>query len=243
MLALPADFSSAQAQGPAIEPEAMQLLKRMTDFLGGAQEFGVEAENWLEDVSVSGEKIQYGFTSDLKIKRPDRLRAERTAYRSKQEFLYDGKTLTIYDPATNHYASEAAPDNIDELLHFARDTLDIVPPVGDLVFTNAYDLLTSQITSAKVVGKALLDGVVCDHLAFTSPLVDWQVWISEGDKPLPYRYVLTTMDDPAYPQYTVTMSNWNLDLKFDKEVFEFAMPAGATEIDFLRIDAEPSSAP
>lgn len=236
IVAFPADFQAAWAEGPAVEPEATRILKRMTDYLGGLEEFGVEAENWIEDVSVSGEKTQYGFTSSVKIQRPNRLRAERTAYASKQEFLYDGKTLTIYDPNTNHYATETAPDNIDDMLHFARESLDLVPPVGDLVFTNAYDLLTAQITSGKVIGKALVDGVVCDHIAFTSPLVDWQLWIAEGDEPLPYRYVLTTMDDPAYPQYSVTMSNWNPELKFDKKVFEFVKPVGAKQIEFLRID-------
>ena len=236
IVASPAEFQAARAEGSAIEPEATRLLKRMTDYLGGLEEFGVQAENWLEDVSVSGEKTQNGFTSSVKIQRPNRLWAERTTHDSKQEFLYDGKTLTIYNPKTNHFASESAPDNLDDTLHFARDTLDVVPPVGDLIFSNAYDLLTAQITSGKVIGKALVDGVVCDHLAFRSPLVDWQVWIAEGDEPLPYRYVLTTMDDPAYPQYTVTMSNWNPELKFDKKVFEFIKPAGATQIEFLRSD-------
>ncbi|MEJ2086552.1 MAG: DUF2092 domain-containing protein, partial [Acidobacteriota bacterium] len=112
----------------------------------------------------------------------------------------------------------------------------------DMVFTNAYELLMAPVTSGGVVGKSIVGGVRCDHLAFRTPLVDWQIWIADGDEPLPYKYVLTTMDDPALPQYLVLMSDWNVDPKFDETLFEISAPEGAQEIDFLRIDADPSSA-
>jgi hypothetical protein len=106
-----------------------------------------------------------------------------------------------------------------------------------MVFTNAYDLLTASITEGVVVGKSIVGGVKCDHLAFRTPVVDWQIWIADGDEPLPHKYVLTTMDDPAYPQYLVLMSNWNVTPDIDEEMFMFTSPPGATEIEFLRSDA------
>ena len=125
------------------------------------------------------------------------------------------------------------PGNLDDALHFGRDELGLVPPSGDMIFSNAFELLTSGITSAGVVGKSLVQGVMCDHLAFRNPYVDWQIWIAEGDKPLPYKYVLTTMDDPAFPQYMVFMSNWNTSPKVDSSLVEFEAPEGALEIDFI----------
>lgn len=226
----------ALAEESGIEPEAARLLKGMTDYLSGLQKFSVDAENWLEDVNLSGEKIQYGFASSMVVQRPNKLHAERAAYRSEQHFIYDGNTLTIFDPEQNYYASTAAPDNLDDLLHFARDALDIVPPVGDMVFTNAYDLLTAGVASGRVIAKVLVGDVECHHLAFTGPLVDWQVWIADGDEPLPYRYVLTTKDDPAFPQYEVAMSNWNTAPEVDDSRFEFTPPHDAAEIDFIRLE-------
>ena len=32
----------------------------------------------------------------------------------EQRFFYDGKTLTLYNPAAKVYATEAAPDTIEE---------------------------------------------------------------------------------------------------------------------------------
>jgi hypothetical protein len=235
--------SHAWAQGPAIEPEATRLLKRMTDYLGGLERFSLDTDNMLEDVLVSGQKLQYGFSSSVSVRRPDRLRAARTGDVRQQLLLYDGASLTIHDPKENYFARAAAPDDIDGMLHFARDTLDIVPPSGDLIYTNAFDLLMANVTEGAVVGKAMVGGVRCDHLAFRTPTVDWQIWIADGDKPLPYRYVLTTMDDPAFPQYLVLMSNWNVDPKLDDALFRFAKPEGAKEIEFLRTDARRSSKP
>jgi hypothetical protein len=234
---LSVSITPARAEGPAIEPEATQLLKRMTDYLGDLDRFSLDTDNMLEDVLVTGQKIQYDFTSSVRIQRPDRLQAERTGDLLRQLLVYDGATLTIYNPEDGYYAKAAAPDNIDGVLHFARDTLDIVPPVGDIVFTNAFDLLTASVTSGFVVGKSMVGGVRCDHLAFRTPVVDWQIWIADGDQPLPYKYVLTTMDDPAHPQYLVLMSNWNVAPDFDAAMFQFTKPADATEIDFLRMDS------
>lgn len=236
-VALAVSATPVLAQGPAIEPEATRLLKRMTDYLGGLEGFSLDTDNMLEDVLVSGQKIQYDFTSEVVIHRPNKMRVERTGDLLNQVFFYDGKTLAIYNPDDSLYARAAAPDNIDDLLVFARDTLDIVPPTGDMVFTNAYELLSAAVTEGVVVGKSIVGGVTCDHLAFRSPLVDWQIWIADGDEPLPYKYVLTTMDDPAYPQYLVLMSNWNVTPDLDEEIFIFTAPPGATEIEFLRMDA------
>ena len=228
--------TDVRAQVPAVEPDATRILKRMTDYLGRLQRFSLDTENMLDDVLVSGEKIQNDFTASLVLQRPNKLRAERTAYLFKQLFVYDGKTLTMYNPEDNYYAAAAAPDGIDGMLHFARDTLDIVPPVGDLVFTDAFDLLTASVTSGGVVGKAVVGGVQCDHLFFSSPLVDWQIWIADGDRPLPYKYVLTTKDDPVHPQYIVLMSNWNIAPEVNDALFEFTPPQGVKEIEFIRMD-------
>ncbi len=226
----------AQAQTPIVEPDATRILKRMTDYIGHLQRFSLDTDNMYEDVLVSGQKIQYDFTASVVIRRPNRLRAEQAGDLFQQLLVYDGKTLTIYNPGDNYYAATAAPDNIDDLLHFARDTLDIVPPTGDIIFTNAFELLTANITSAVVIGKSMVGGVKCDHLAITNPVVDWQIWIADGDEPLPYKYVLTTKDDPVHPQYIVFMSNWNIEPKVKDATFEFTPPKGAQEIEFIRMD-------
>jgi len=237
----PAHEVSGKWGGP-IDPDALQILKGMTDYLGSLQQFGMHTENTYEDVLATGQKIQFGFSTNIVVQRPNKIRAERVEETAHQLFIYDGAELYMYEGGADFFAKIDVPDNIDDFLHFARDRLDLVPPAGDMVFTNAFDLLTASVTSAFVVGEAEIDGVRCYHLAFTTPMVDWQIWIAEGDRPLPHKYVLTTRDDPAQPQFVTLVSNWNTEPKITNETFEFDPPATAIEIDFIRVDAGSGSA-
>jgi hypothetical protein len=163
------------------------------------------------------------------------LRAERTGDIVSQVFYYNGKTLTLYNPAEKFYATVAAPATVDAALDFARSKLDVLAPASDLLYRDAYQRLTQDVTSGFVVGKAAIGGVKCDQLAFSGPEVDWQIWIADGDKPLPRKYVITTKDVKGWPQYTVTMSDWILAPNVGADQFNFVPPEGATKIDFLRM--------
>lgn len=224
---------AAQAQGPGVDPEAERLLRRMTDYMAGLQQFSVGTQNTLEAVLVSGQKIQFVVNASVALRRPNKLRAERAGDTVSQEFYYDGKALTLYNPADKVYATVAAPDTIEGMLDFARDRLDIVAPAGDFLYRNAFDSLMQATTSGFVVGKAMIDGAKCDHLAFRGPDVDWQVWIAEGDQPLPRRYVVITKDPASHPAFTAVMTNWNVAPNLTEAHFSFVPPAGAKAIDFL----------
>jgi hypothetical protein len=247
MLAVAAGSAAGEAPivgkwGGPIDPDALQILKGMTDYLGSLQQFAMHTENTYEDVLFSEQKIQFGYSTEVVVQRPNKIRAERTEGIAHQFFVYDGAKLSMYEGGADFFATIEVPDTIDGFLHFARDRLDLVPPVGDMVFENAFELLTASVTSAFVVGEAEIGGVRCYHLAFTTPVVDWQVWVAEGDKPLPYKYVLTTRDDPAQPQFVTMISDWNTEPKITNETFEFDPPATAMEIDFIGADAGSGSA-
>ena len=238
---LPSSAGAAGAQASAVEPEATRILKRMTDYVGSLKSFSLDTQNTIEEVRDSGQKIQHDFATRVAVQRPDKLRSERIGDTQSQLVVCDGKTLTIYDREHDTWASAAAPPDLDGTLHFARDSLDLVPPAGDIVFTDAYALLTASITSGSVVGKATIGGVRCDQLAFRSPGVDWQIWIAEGDRPLPQKYVLTTTGDPAQPEFVTLMNGWNVAPKLDASMFRFSAPKGAKKVEFLRIDQNAAS--
>jgi hypothetical protein len=224
---------AAQAQPTGIDPEAQRLLKASTDFLASQQRFSADTRNTLEVVLKSGQKIEFNHTARVSAQRPNMLRAERTGDLVNQLFVYDGKTLTLYNPKDKAFAQVAAPDTLEGMLEFARTKLDIVAPAGDLLDKNAYGILMDGVTDGFVVGKAVIEGVRCDHLAFRAPHVDWQIWVQEGAQPLPRRLVITTRDLPNAPQFAVTMTKWNLKPTFEAQTFKFTPPAGATKVDFL----------
>jgi hypothetical protein len=127
----------------------------------------------------------------------------------------------------------AAPDTLEGMLDFAFTKLDIVAPAGDLLYKNAYDILMDGVTDGFVVGKAVIEGVLCDHLAFRAPHVDLQIWVQEGAQPLLRKLVITTRDLPNAPQFAVTVTKWNLKPEFGPQTFTFQPPAGAKKVEFL----------
>jgi len=224
---------AAQAQSAGIAPEAKQMLKASTDFLASQQQFTADTRNTLEIVLKSGQKIEFNSTGRQSIQRPNKLRAERTGDLVDQVFVYDGKTLTLSNPQEKIYAQVAAPGTLEDMLDFARTKLDIVAPAGDLIYKNAYDILMDGVTEGIVVGKAVIEGVLCDHLAFRAPELDWQIWIQQGAQPLPRRIVITTLDLPNAPQFGITITKWDLQPTFDAKTFTFTPAAGMKQIEFL----------
>lgn len=232
-LAMVSVAAQAQAQSAGVAPEAKQILKASTDFLASQQRFTADTRNSLEIVLKNGQKIEFNSTGHQFVQRPDKLRSERSGDLVEQLFVYDGKSLTLYQPQEKVYAQVAAPATLEEMLDFARIKYDIVAPFGDMIFKNAYDILMDGVIEGIVVGQAVIEGVVCDHLAFRAEFVDWQIWIQQGAQPLPRRIVITTLDLPSAPQFAVTVTRWNLEPTFDAQTFTFTPPAGVKQIEIL----------
>src|SRR6266403_2655710 len=224
---------TGHAQPTGIDPQAEKLLRRMSDYLASRQQFTAKAESTLEVVLTSGQKIQFDSPATLEVSRPNKLRAHRKGDIANQEFFYDGKTLTLYSPRENLYATTAAPPTLDAMLDFAREKLDVIAPGAEILYGNAAERMLKVTTSGFVVGKSAVEGVKCTHLAFRGAEVDWQIWIEDGDKPLPRKFVLTSKQVAGAPEFTVLMSSWDLTPKLTEREFTFVPPKGAKKIEFL----------
>ena len=242
VLVLAATVSTeVRAQTPAVDPAATQILKRMTDYLGGLQKFSVHTQNTLEDELDSGHRIDIDVSASVIVSRPNKLSAERKGDLIDQIFYYNGKTLTLYNPSDKVYATEPAPGKIEEMLDFARESLGLTVPVADLVYSNAFPLLMQEVTLAVVVGKAVIGGVKCDHLLFSRPGVDFQVWVADAGQPLPYKYVVTDTGTPNLLSITTVMSDWNTAPAVGDARFSFEPPQGVKQIDFMPLETSSGS--
>jgi hypothetical protein len=225
--------TEVRAQAPAVDPAATKILQRMTDYLGSLKQFSVHTQITLEDLLASGHRVDFDVSANVSISRPNKLHAERKGDLIDQTFYYDGKTLTLYNPSDKVYATEPAPGTIEELLDYARESLGLTVPVADLVYRNAFSLLMQDVTLAVVVGKAVIGGVRCDHLVFSRPGVDFQVWVADGDQPLPYKYVVTDTGIPGRLSVTTVMSDWNVAPAVVDSRFTFVVPQGVERITFM----------
>jgi hypothetical protein len=231
----------SRAQGADVDPEAVKLLRRMTDYLGSLQQFSVHTQTTIEDVLASGHRVDFDVSANVIVSRPNKLYAERKGDLIDQIFSYDGKTLTLYNPSDKVYATEPAPGTIEEMLDFARESLGLTVPAADLVYRNAFPLLMQDVTFAAVVGKAVIGGVTCDHVLFSRPGVDFQVWVAAGGQPLPCKYVVTDTGTPARLSVTTVMSDRNVAPAVADGQFTFVPPQGAKPITFMPLETSSGS--
>jgi len=226
------------AEPPDVQPKAYQILRKMSEYMDGLEQFSAQAENALDALLVSGEKLQYNNPVVFSVKRPNKMRADRKGDNFNQALYYNGSTLTLYQREKNCYATVPAPATIEGMLEFARQSLDLYAPAGDLLYKNAYNLLLEDVSSGYYVGSGIVDGTRCHHLAFRAKEVDWQIWIEEGDKPLPKRFIITSKWMTGAPQCIVTLKNWNLSPQLKDENFNFLPSKDMEKIDFISLATE-----
>ena len=71
----------------------------------------------------SGQKIEFGETRQIVLRRPDHLRIDATKRDgSKSVFLFDGKDITVVHPQENVYATVAKPGSVDEAMTYFVQT-------------------------------------------------------------------------------------------------------------------------
>jgi hypothetical protein len=230
LVTLPFDSRAGDA---SIDSRATQILQKMSDYLGNLQQFSVHTQNTLEDVLDSGNRVDYEVAAKVTISRPNKLRAERKGDLVNQVFVYDGKTLMLYNPSEKVYATEPAPRTIEEMLTFTRESLGLMVPVADLVYRNNYSLLMQDVSMAIVIGKSMIGGVKCDHLLFSRPGVDYQVWVADSGPPLPYKYVVTDTGIYARLSISTVMSDWNVAPSVVDDWFSVVPPKEAQRIGFM----------
>lgn len=219
----------AQAEAPTRDPEAIQALEKMGAYLRTLSNFQVSGDGSTEEVLGTGQVIQLPGSVDLLVSRPNRLRANLYSTLKRREYYYDGKSFTVFAPRMGYYAVVEAPGTIKELIDQATERLDLVLPFADLFELGIDPALTSRITSAFFVSTDVIGDEVCNHFAFRQQGVDWQIWIRDGEQPLPCKWVITSTTDPAQPDYEMEFT-WNLSPTIPKEAFTFVPPEGADRI-------------
>jgi hypothetical protein len=231
----------ASDDSASIDPDAVAALDKMGRYLRTLKSIQVRANVTSEEVTMDGQKVAHTSVVDLLAQRPNRLRAEVANDRAPRVFFYNGKTFTMYAPKLQYYAQTPAPSTINGLADQLDDKYDIDLPLVDLFRWGTTESDFKELTSAVDLGPSVVDGTTCDQYVFRQAGLDWQLWIQQGDYPLPRKLVITTTTDDARPQHT-SVWTWNLAPSFNEAEFEFTPPTGARRISFVDYMAERSVA-
>ena len=210
--------------------EARAILKAMSDYVGGQKTFELTFDSAIEVITPELEKIQFTSSGSALVSRPDKIRAHRIGGFSEVELYFDGTTASVNGKSVNGYTQIEATGTLDDLIHALRAGHGVALPGADLLLTNSYDLLIADVLEAKYLGRGVVAGVECEHLAFRNFDTDWQLWVQVGDHPAPRKLVITSKTVNSAPQYSVVVTDWNTGVEPEPEAFEFTPPEGAERL-------------
>jgi hypothetical protein len=225
----------------SIEPEAVEILKEMSEYMVPLKAFSVRFHETLDEELDSGQVVDGGRSVELSLRKPDRLRINSMAGTKVKEIYYSGKSVTVYDKNSNYYGTVDAPGTLRETKLFLAEEYGIVIPLADFIDRGALRTLAENAERGVVVGPAHVLGTLCNQLAFRQEDIDWQIWIQADGDPLPRKLVITDRKTEGNPRYTLILDSWTVNPDLPETLFTFVAPEGAEKIEFYQPDEEADS--
>ncbi|HEY6816657.1 MAG TPA: DUF2092 domain-containing protein [Croceibacterium sp.] len=220
--------TSAAAEEP-VDARAVDALKRMSGFLTSLQTFRLTSVSTLDVVTADDQKVQLDAVSHYQVKRPGIVIDLKSDQRSRQ-YYYDGKQFTVFAPQLGYYSTVPAPPTNREFLAEIYARTGIQLPLEDLFrWADQDNSDIAKLTSAFNAGTATIDGAATDHWVFRTDEFDWEIWIEQGDRPVPRKYVLIDRTDSALPAFSARLA-WELNPALDAAAFTFVPGADAIAI-------------
>jgi hypothetical protein len=239
--------NAARAQAAtAQQDDARTILKVMSDYVSSQQTIELTFDSDIEVITPQLEKIQFTNSGEALVSRPDKLRAHRVGGYADVALYFDGKTASVFGKNVNGYAQFAAPGTLDQLFAALRAGHGVALPGADFLLSNPYAALVAEVMEAKHIGRGVIDGVECEHLAFRNFDTDWQLWVEVGANPIPRKVVITSKTINGAPQYTFRVKSWKTGFEPPAGAFTFTPPAGVAKLDpnnLIFLDELPPEAP
>jgi hypothetical protein len=238
-------MAAAAPMASADESGALRILKAMADHVSSQPSLTLKYDSDMEIVTSALEKIQFSASGEAMLSRPDKFRISRTGGYADIELVSDGIHVTLSDKDHKRFAQVPGSGSFDQIVDRLRTELMVELPGADLLLSKAYDELAAGVIEAKHVGRGVVEGVECEHLAFRNTDTDWQIWIEAGERPVPRKYVITSKTVAAAPQYTLRIRDWKSGVSINPEAFKYTPPAdysGVAVTALTDIDEVPAGA-
>jgi hypothetical protein len=226
--------AKVEVNAPAkVDPDAVAALRRMSSYLTSLKTAQIESKGSLDVVTNDGQRIQMDGLTNYKLRKPGFV-IDFNSDLKKRRFFYDGKTFTEYSPTTGFYATVPAPPTNGEALAAMYKNYGISLPLADLFrWSDPNGTRDDSLTSAYQVGTATLDGVPTDHYAFREGNTDWELWVQQGDQPLPRKLVIVDRSDAARPTFAARL-DWKVNPPLGDQDFTFKPGAKDKHIQFAK---------
>lgn len=213
----------------ADEADARRIIAEMSEYLAAQDALSFDFDSSVEIVTAENQKLAIASSGSIAMERPGKIHASRRGGFASIDATFDGQTLSVANLTTNVYAQVEFSGTVETAVELLRTDYGHPIPGADLLSADVGSLLMADITDVKDLGSGIIRGEECDHLAFRTPTVDWQIWVSQSDTPYPCRYVITTKTITGSPQYILDITSWGQGSASND--FSFNAADGAIQVD------------
>jgi hypothetical protein len=222
----------AQDSGIRQDAKAIDVLKNMSAYAASLERVAIKGVSFSDARLGGGLMVSNSTEVRVSIDRPGSLHISSfDGVQTKELFFHDG-TLTVFNSEKGYYAQSSIPKGIEAAMEFALEELEVEAPLMDLIRQDvSTHLIGSQETILYLTDKSRAAGVDCHHIAIRGAETDVQLWVEEGERPLPRKIMITSRWEGGSPRFTSNLM-WDLDPDFDQDRFKFKAPEGSINIGF-----------
>ena len=207
-----------------VDPKADALLRSMGDLLASTPAFRFTTDEHHERLRRNGERVTREFSRTATVRRPDRIRFDLQGKERDGSIYYDGKKLSFVGHESKLWAQTGVPPTIDEAMDYVAVRLGLPVPMADILYSSPYEALMGEGTSGTYEGTERLGAKSCHRLSFASDVVDYQVWVEDGERPLPCQLEMRYKLDAGTPTSRITFKDFDLSPSIDDSQFTFTPP-------------------
>jgi hypothetical protein len=215
---------SVQAGEPRVDPRADALVRRMSDLLGHARTIRFEATEVRTRTAADGVTVTQRLARRVRVRRPDAFRQRIRSKDRDQVIWLEAGSLTFQSNRQRAYAQVSVPATIDDAVAYLTAQLAVPMPLGPLLHSSPHTALIAADTTARALGVATIDHDKCRHVTLRREAIDQDIWIHEGDRPLPCRLRVVYKRLPGRPIRDLTFYDWELDVRLARDTFRFVPP-------------------
>jgi len=230
--------TAASAPAAAVDQRALDALNAMQTYIRSLRSFEVTADTVTDSVLDNGQNAALVRQVVIKVKQPDRMRAEITGDGNVIGMVYDGQRFSIFNQKHSDFARQDAPATLTELTPDLLDRRHIDVPFTDLRYWGFGPQGALAPTSARVIGVERIDMRQCTHYVYQKPGVDWELWIQKGPHPLPCKSMITVTAKPSRPRHESTY-HWRVNPAFPASTFVFRPSRDMQEFPMPRTPRSP----
>jgi hypothetical protein len=203
------------------------MLRQMSETLAGTQTFTYTAQQHRTRPGTSTAEV---VTRHVSVRRPNGI----AVVGDQNSAWYDGKSLTVVSAPHKAWARGPMPPTLDEAIDFLLAEYALQIPSADLLYSSPYDALMTADTKGGWVDVQNVGETACEHLAYTAPSADWELWLSQDARRLPRQLTITYKNEPGAPSMRVVFSNFNMSPRVGDDTFTATIPDGYERIRLMR---------